>query len=234
MTKSISRKEEYEQNPKPCKKCGKNLSCRQAVYRKGDFCSTACSKFVKLKDLTLISEEVYLESPRLCELCNKVIQFNKLKKFRKQKYCGHSCAAKASNRDRIKVQLSNCSYCNRSCYGSFCGNLCKKMCNRKQKICDWLNGILVINSERLPDFIREYLIFCYSGKCQLCGKGPINQKTNKPAVTVHHIDGHATNNVNSNLELLCPTCHTLTPNFGSLNNGNGRKYKLKKWHENKN
>jgi predicted HNH restriction endonuclease len=34
---------------------------------------------------------------------------------------------------------------------------------------------------------------------------------------IHHIDGDATNNKEENLQLLCPNCHTLTENYGSLN-----------------
>ena len=35
--------------------------------------------------------------------------------------------------------------------------------------------------------------------------------------TVHHIDGNSLNNIESNLQLLCPNSHSLTENFGSRN-----------------
>lgn len=44
---------------------------------------------------------------------------------------------------------------------------------------------------------------------------------------VHHIDGNCTNNKEENLQLLCPNCHSLTPNSGSLNKGNSKRYKYK-------
>ena len=40
---------------------------------------------------------------------------------------------------------------------------------------------------------------------------------------VNHIDGNYKNNREENLELLCPNCHSLTPNYRSLNRGKGRK-----------
>ena len=39
---------------------------------------------------------------------------------------------------------------------------------------------------------------------------------------MHHIDGDCTNNKMENLQLLCPNCHSLTSNFGSLNKNSKR------------
>ena len=39
---------------------------------------------------------------------------------------------------------------------------------------------------------------------------------------VEHIDGDSTNNVLSNLTLLCPNCHSLTPTYKNRNKGKGR------------
>jgi hypothetical protein len=60
--------------------------------------------------------------------------------------------------------------------------------------------------------IREY--FCDS--CKLiswCDK-PIT-------LELHHVDGDATNNAFENLELLCPNCHSQTPNFKNRKRTNG-------------
>lgn len=38
-----------------------------------------------------------------------------------------------------------------------------------------------------------------------------------------HTDGNAANNMPTNLRLICPNCHTQTPNYGGKNKGNGRK-----------
>jgi 5-methylcytosine-specific restriction endonuclease McrA len=42
-------------------------------------------------------------------------------------------------------------------------------------------------------------------------------------LTVNHKDGDSENHRPDNLELLCPGCHSLTPNFGKLNLGRGRR-----------
>ena len=52
--------------------------------------------------------------------------------------------------------------------------------------------------------------------------------TNKCPLQIHHIDGNYKNNSEENLELLCPNCHSLTHNYGTLNKGNGRDYRYKK------
>ena len=40
----------------------------------------------------------------------------------------------------------------------------------------------------------------------------------KLSMQVHHVDGDHYNNEPSNLQVLCPNCHSLTENFGSKNN----------------
>lgn len=78
----------------------------------------------------------------------------------------------------------------------------------------------------MPNFIRNYLIEKYQG-CQLCGWNQVNPTTNRMPLEVHHIDGNCTNNKEENLQLLCPNCHSLTPNSGALNKGNSKRYKYK-------
>ena len=39
---------------------------------------------------------------------------------------------------------------------------------------------------------------------------------------LEHIDGNSENNAASNLKLLCPNCHALTPTYKIKNKGNGR------------
>lgn len=46
----------------------------------------------------------------------------------------------------------------------------------------------------------------------------------KIPLELHHIDGNSQNHILTNLEILCPNCHTVTENFGSKN----KKYRKKK------
>ncbi len=42
---------------------------------------------------------------------------------------------------------------------------------------------------------------------------------------VDHIDGNWKNNRPENLRLICPSCHSLTENWGGYNKGKGRTWK---------
>jgi hypothetical protein len=47
-------------------------------------------------------------------------------------------------------------------------------------------------------------------KCEMCGL--TEWMGNKIVLELHHIDGNRFNNDLSNLQILCPNCHSLTPN----------------------
>jgi hypothetical protein len=71
--------------------------------------------------------------------------------------------------------------------------------------------------------IKRYLMWKHGGKCQKCGWNEINPATGQSPINLHHIDGNMKNNKEENLELLCPNCHSITPNYGSLNCGNSTR-----------
>lgn len=97
----------------------------------------------------------------------------------------------------------------------------------KRWLCGEESGSHSKNPESQANHIRRYLFEKYGNKCQRCGWGELNPTTNTSPLAVHHIDGNATNNKPENLELLCPNCHSLTPNFGSRNKGFGRSSRRK-------
>ena len=62
--------------------------------------------------------------------------------------------------------------------------------------------------------IREGYI---EDKCQRCGwheKAPGAEFT---PCELHHKDGNSHNHLKENLELICPNCHSLTPNYRAKN-----------------
>ena len=65
-------------------------------------------------------------------------------------------------------------------------------------------------------------------KCTLCGWGEKNPVTNSVPLEVNHIDGDAFNNSPDNLQIVCPNCHSLTPNFRALNKSATRIYRKTK------
>lgn len=71
--------------------------------------------------------------------------------------------------------------------------------------------------------VRRYLFEKNNNQCEKCGWGEKNLYTKKIPLEIHHIDGDYKNNIESNLQLLCPNCHALTSNFKSR--GQGRPYR---------
>lgn len=76
-----------------------------------------------------------------------------------------------------------------------------------------LNKNTKVNSHKLRNKLIE---FGYKeNKCELCG---ISEWMGKPVkLQLHHIDGDHYNNELSNLQILCPNCHSMTDNFGVYN-----------------
>ena len=68
--------------------------------------------------------------------------------------------------------------------------------------------------------IRVFLLKLYGHKCQLCA---LTEWLNQPIpLQVDHADGNASNNMPSNLRLICHNCDALLPTFSGKNRGKGR------------
>ena len=185
-----------------------------------------------------------LKNKRFCLYCGK-----ELIKGQK-KFCCSSCSAKHNNRgrkhsDKTKEKIAKslsksgklqkkekfCLRCGtklKSGQHKFCSNECFQKFQENLRLEKWLNNPKVYSVEKIPPVIKRYLMAKYNCKCQKCGWGEINETTGKIPLEVHHINGDCTDNREENLQLLCPNCHSLTPNHGSLNK-NSKRYKLKKY-----
>jgi hypothetical protein len=179
-----------------------------------------------------------------CKYCE--IEFDKrpdqVKKY-KNHFCSRSHAASYNNKihpkcsfDGIKnVYCLDCEkplkhkthprkkYCNQQCQMSF---------QHKEYIRRWLIGEETGNRCKtevsISKHVRRWIFEKYDNKCCKCGWDKINTTTNKIPLQVSHIDGNPYNTIPENLELICPNCHSLTPTFGGLNTGNGRKLESNK------
>lgn len=105
-----------------------------------------------------------------------------------------------------------------SATGKFCSNECAASYKVNKYIQNWkLGKISGTTNYTCSTPIRNYLLKKNNYKCELCGWGEVNPYTNKIPLQIHHIDGNSENNIESNLQVLCPNCHSLTENFGSRN-----------------
>lgn len=121
-------------------------------------------------------------------------------------------------------KISKCLYCGKdfvkyqSTRGTFCCTECFVKYKAQEYIKNWklgvVSGTVCYNCSA---YIRTYLLQKNNYKCEKCGWGELNPATNKVPLQIHHIDGNSENNVESNLQVLCPNCHSLTENFGSRN-----------------
>lgn len=174
--------------------------------------------------------EEYYKNPKLCKNCKIVIIFDK----KRNDFCSKSCSAKYNNLGKIRnVRGINGRYCKeenkvnflvyntikKDYFCAYCGKLLnhnKKYCNRN---CQAMNSMqiakdIIESGENVSSSaLRKYLMRKYDNKCQKCGWGIPNPTSNTVCLDMHHIDGDYKNNKLSNVEILCPNCHSITDNY---------------------
>ena len=119
-----------------------------------------------------------------------------------------------------------CLYCEKEVkrpYDKYCNNQCQAEYQSKVFTEKWLSGELVYSSPNMSQHIRKYLRKRSDDKCEWCGWSKCHPVTGEVPLEVHHIDGVAINNVETNLVFICPNCHALTSTYRGRNKGNGRK-----------
>ena len=110
----------------------------------------------------------------------------------------------------------------------YCSKKCQMDFQHKLYIEEWLSGkrdgMRGVSETSLH--IKRHLTELQNNKCSFCKNSMWMGK--KISLSLHHVDGNFRNNVIKNLTLLCPNCHSQTPNYGRKNTGNGRpRYFLK-------
>jgi hypothetical protein len=81
--------------------------------------------------------------------------------------------------------------------------------NREQKLKDW-------SDYKQSAAIKPHLIKVRGHACEIC---TLTEWLNNPiTLEVHHVDGERTNNDITNLQLLCPNCHSYTDTWKGAKN----------------
>lgn len=145
---------------------------------------------------------------------------------------GHHTYQLLTNRWYSGCMSSYCVRCNKPTARRsylYCSNKCQHDQQYDLYIKNWKQGLVDgnrgIKTRVLSNHLRRYLLEKNDEKCSKCGWNQVHPLTNKPPLEVNHKDGNAENNDESNLQLLCPNCHSLTNNFRNHNKGKGRKWR---------
>lgn len=112
--------------------------------------------------------------------------------------------------------------CSKKIQASSSALYCSTMCRRMDKFGMWARNEWIPDTLELPDWLRDIVI---ARGCSVCKWNELNVYTNLVPVQIDHINGNPSDHSFANIRALCPNCHSLTPNYGALNRGNGRKHR---------
>ena len=203
----------------------------------GKLGGAAARATVRLNKANRIRE--YNKNPKRCLWCQKKIQYNR----RRHSFCGQTCNGHyqtkvntkriATLHSQFQLPSITCETCLKefhphSLKTRFCSQKCCQAIKIKLRLQEWKDGKQKGwngKTAMLAQFIRRYLFEKYNSKCCKCGWSEVHPVTGKIPLEANHIDGNAKNCKEDNLELICPNCHALTPNFRSLNRESCRNRK---------
>lgn len=183
-----------------CKNCQKffNVTTKHPHVK---FCGRNCYQISRGKLVSTI-----------CQRCGK-ITFKQPSKLHNKTFCSIQC----SNKSRIKPgHCLNCGKQTTRVSKKYCSALCHQIVISHFAINKIENGTFSGSMSTM----RKYLIFKRGRRCEVCRNEM--WQLNLIPLEVNHIDGNSENNKLDNVELICPNCHTLTPNYKGKNKGNGR------------
>lgn len=128
-----------------------------------------------------------------CKQCSRsvYIPLNRLSTFR---YCSYECYAQA----KVVNKHFKCRHCGKDFIDSPSTNrkYCSKLCVNKSSKITWVATFATVRK----NMKRRGLLKC----CNRCGYNAFPD-----ILGVHHKDGNRSHNMLSNLEVLCPNCHSL-------------------------
>lgn len=161
-----------------------------------------------------------------CGFCGKPLDYAR----RRNKFCGHVCSARYTNRRRTRRGTRKaCELCKTQFSPTrqaqrFCSAACAVRYRREAYIAAWKAGQIAGGTwAGVSSIVRWWLLSTRGMRCERCGWAEVNTATGAVPVQVDHRDGNPNNHRPENLQILCPNCHSLTPTFGGLNRGKGRK-----------
>lgn len=161
--------------------------------------------------------------PQQCPGCDGTIPFE----ARYNKYCSKACWIR--NKKPNRKLTVRCVICDELIYKikgrKCCSHECHHELRHRDYIERWLAGKVSGNTKALlaSDHVRRWLKETRGDRCEECGWDTPHPVLGYVQLNVDHIDGDASRTTPDNIRLLCLRCHGMTPTYGGLNRGNGRK-----------
>lgn len=168
---------------------------------------------------------------RICINPSCMVDFSVKIKSNKKKFCSRSCAAQVNNvafpkRDKVhsckkcgvKVK-SGRSYCDKD-FASLYEE------RRNVRIQAWIKGEwngCQKNNSLMSQTVSNYLLKQANYACSGCGFNTPHPVDGSTILEIDHINGDGTDHSPSNVRVLCPNCHALTPTYRGRNVGNGKR-----------
>lgn len=174
-----------------------------------------------------IARDKHLSAQKKCPGCLALLSFES----RRDTYCSRTCWAKHKQPPPKKIRPP-CPICNTSLKTNarkYCSQRCHLDDRYRQFIELWLSGEASGGDWwGVKPAVRRWIIENGGEACSVCHWNTKNQTSGRIPLQIDHIDGNPNNHSRDNLRLLCPNCHSLTPTWGGLNRGRGRKERYRK------
>lgn len=159
----------------------------------------------------------YLNTPKYCPICKDEIPYEK----RANTYCSHSCATKVTNVKRHTVFNPEWHRPRRPCLTCSNTTTSKSYCSQA---CRNEHTLIRFHAGEIHDRGSQSNIMQRLQKTRHCESCNNTEWLGHPIpLEVDHISGDASDHTPSNLRLICPNCHGITPTWKGRNKGNGRK-----------
>jgi hypothetical protein len=189
------------------------------------------------KRLRADAREEYAKNPNLCGNCLKALSFQK----KRHKFCSQKCNAIKSNLGYNRIagipargpnQGTPCKFCGNQVLKKdrnalFCNKACMTSFHDLEREKEW-ETVTMFEEKEMTPYGRQYYLKKFNFKCCECGWDKINPFSGRSTLTIEHVDGISVHNYPSNIKVLCPSCHSLTSTYGSLNKGKStRNYRVR-------